>query len=97
MKRYARKSNAFIFREIAGELLLVPLRQKAGEAGNIFTLEGIGSQIWSWLEEARSVDELQAMIVEEYEVTQEQARQDSVMFLEQLGEIGAVEEIDSDG
>jgi hypothetical protein len=49
-----------------------------------FTITGVGSRLWELLSEDRSVDELVATIVDEYEVDPVTARRDTEAFLARL-------------
>ena len=42
-------------RQIAGEYILVPIRQSAGEVESIYTLNEVGTRIWELLDGQRSL------------------------------------------
>ncbi len=85
------KRNAdFVSREVADEMVLVPVTRDAADLVGIFTLNEVGAFIWGLLEEETTEDAVAAAICEEFEVSPEQARGDLGEFLAQLDEIGAL-------
>jgi hypothetical protein len=85
------KRNAdFVSREVADEMVLVPVTRDAADLVGIFTLNEVGAFIWGLLEEETTEDAVAAAICEEFEVSPEQAREDLSEFLAQLDEIGAL-------
>ncbi len=89
-KRRFAKDPSIVSRNIAGEQILVPIRQKAGEIESIFTLNEVASRIWELLDGEKQVEEIKNAIVEEFEVSQKEAEEDLLKFLQQLEEAGAV-------
>lgn len=66
-------------KEIAGESVLLNLN-----TGDFFGLNDIAACVWSWLQEPRSLDELEALLTAEFEVDSERARADLAEFLASL-------------
>ncbi len=89
-KRRFAKDPSIVSRNIAGEQILVPIRQKAGEIESIFTLNEVASRIWELLDGEMQVEEIKNAIVEEFEVSPNEAEEDLLKFLQQLEEAGAV-------
>ncbi len=89
-KRRFAKDPSIVSRNIAGEQILVPIRQKAGEIDSIFTLNEVASRIWELLDGEKQVEEIKNAIVEEFEVSPKEAEEDLLKFLQQLEEAGAV-------
>ena len=85
-----KKIKEFIKRDIAGETVLVPTGATAQEYNGMMTLEGIGGFVWDHIEEADSLDDLAAMITNEYEVDSETAKKDVKRFIQQLIDAGMV-------
>lgn len=85
------KRNAdFVSREVADEMVLVPVTRDAADLVGIFTLNEAGGFIWGLLEEETTEDQIAAAVCEEFEVSPEQAREDLAEFLAGLDEIGAL-------
>ncbi len=59
-------------------------------SGEVMMLNAIGSRIWELLDGTRTAQEIVRAIVSEYEVTEQQARQDVEEFLQKLMETGAL-------
>jgi hypothetical protein len=81
-------------RDVAGELLLVPLGVQTSEAthraADLYLVNGTGRLIWDALSEARSREELIRHLVETCEVDEHTAAADLDMFLKDLTALGAV-------
>ena len=58
-----RPDPAIVSREIAGETILVPIRQSARDLESIYTLDQVGSRIWELLDGQRSVAQVRDAIV----------------------------------
>jgi len=80
-----------VAREIAGEMILVPIRRNVGDLESIFTFNETASRVWSLIDGTRSVREIRDQIVTEFEVEPEEAGRDLVDLLAQLESVGVVE------
>ena len=76
----------FILREIAGDYVIVPTGKPALEFNGLITLNELGAFIWKKLQQDVTEDELIQVILEEYEVDEETARNDVEEFLNKLTE-----------
>lgn len=88
-----QKDPSIVFREIAGEMILVPIRQNVGDLESIYTLNETAARIWELIDGQRSVREIGDQIVEEFEVSAEEAERDLLELLAQLESFGAVERV----
>lgn len=86
------RSNNFIFRQIVEEMVLVPIRQNVAELDSIYTLNELGAFVWGRLESPRSYNEIEEAILADFDVDVETVRTDLKTFMEELAQIGAVEE-----
>ena len=77
-----------VVREIAGETFLVPIGEAARKFPGMFALNELGAFTYNKLEEADSIDELVDLICKEYDVSPEQARQDTQEFIKELTNMG---------
>jgi hypothetical protein len=89
-ERY-RKSPTIVTREIAGEVILVPIRQHVGDLDSVFTLNETASRIWALIDGQRSVCDIRDAIVAEFEVGEDEAEGDVIALIGQLEATGAVE------
>lgn len=75
-------------REIAGETILVPVGKAVYDSNGLFALNELGSFLWDLLPNAQSEEDLEAAVLEEYEVDEATARADIGEFLEKLRSMG---------
>ncbi len=79
-------------REIAGEVLLVPVRGKLAQLQQIFVLNPVGAYIWRQLDGERDLAQVHRGLVERFEVTGEEAEADLFEYLGTLEDAGLVVE-----
>lgn len=90
-KRLIKEPN-MVFRKIADEVILVPIRQNVGDLENIYTLNEVGARVWELLDGQRKVKEVKEILVDEFEVSPQEAEKDLMEYLQQLEKIEAVTE-----
>jgi methyltransferase-like protein len=88
-KKY-RRSEDFVYRKIQDETILVPIKDNVGDMGAIYNLNEVGAFIWEQLDGEKTLLDITNMIVEEFEVSPEQAQADLREFVSQLKEINAI-------
>jgi hypothetical protein len=88
-----RRSPAIVSRRIAGEAVLVPLRQHSSDLDNIYALNETAASAWELLDGAVRLQEILNHILEEYEIGPAQAEIDLLELMGRLLEIGAVEKV----
>jgi hypothetical protein len=88
-----RRTDQVVRREIAGEVLLVPVRGELAQLQQMFVLNPVGEFIWSRLDGERGVEALVAELVDAFEVSAEQAHSDIEAFLSRLSEAGLAHEV----
>ncbi|MCU0242080.1 MAG: PqqD family protein [Vicinamibacteria bacterium] len=88
-----KKDNDVVLRDLAGEQLLIPIRNSVAQMHAIFALTGIGVEIWKLLDGARTLGEVQAAIVARFEVSEETAWTDLRRFVAELEEGGLVRRV----
>src|SRR5438445_13435822 len=86
---YARDPD-FISRRIADEVIVLPIRKNLGDLESIYTLNDVAARIWELLDGRRTLREIRDVIVNEYQVTTEEATVDLERFVEHLSAIGAL-------
>jgi hypothetical protein len=84
---------AMVSRVIAGDLILVPIRKNVGDMESIYTLNETGARIWDLLDGRRSLAEVHAQMVAEFDIDSPQARQDLLELVQALREHGALVEV----
>ena len=78
-------------REIAGDVILVPVGQTVLENNGLFLLNEISGRIWELLQTGKSAEEIAAVLEEEYDAPAEVIRQDLEEFLDALVAHGILE------
>ena len=73
-----------IKREIAGDVILVPVGKTALDNNGLFILNEVGGFLWDRLEQAENKDDLVNAVLAEYEVDEATAVQDVDYFLDKL-------------
>ena len=87
LSRRYRKSPDLVFRHIADEFVLVPIRHDVADLEAVYTLGGVGARIWELLDGERDGHAILVQIVQEYDVPPDEAQADLIEF---LGEMEAV-------
>ena len=85
-----KKSDSIVFRKIADEFILVPIKKNVGDLESIYTLNEVAARIWELIDGKIKVKEIKNKIVEEFEVTPEEAEKDITEHLQQLEKIKAI-------
>jgi len=88
-KRFS-KDPSIVFRKVADEFILVPIKQKASDVESIYTMNDVASRIWELIDGKRSLKDIKEVIIKEFKVSPEEAEKDLVEFSKQLEKIGAV-------
>lgn len=91
---YARNEQV-VSRRIAGELILVPIRQSVADLEALYVPNEVGARVYELIDGARTLGEIVDAIVAEFEVTPETAEADVREFVAQLLEIHGIQEIPS--
>jgi hypothetical protein len=90
LDRIYKKSDSIVFRKIADEYILVPIRKNVGDLESIYTLNEVGARIWELVDGKTKISEIKERLVEEFEVTAEEAEKDILEYMQQLEEIKAI-------
>jgi len=76
--------------EVSGETVLLELSSE-----RYFGLDSVGTRIWQLLGEGRTIGEVLSLMLDEYDVSEEQLHADIMMLLEKLHEAGLIRPGDS--
>ena len=90
-----KKNENFVFRKIEDETILVPIKDNVGDMGSIYNLNEVAAFVWEQLDGKKSLRDIKHRLVEEYEVSAEEAEDDLSAYIAQLTEIEAVTRISS--
>jgi len=87
----------FILREIAGDYVLVPTGETAREFNGMVTLNPSAAFIWQHYEHTASLEELLALLLEEFDTDEATARADLITFTSELVQRGILAPQKEDG
>ena len=90
------KNPDMVNRKIADELILVPVRKQSADLNAIYLLNETAGFIWELIDQ-RSFEEIARIVNGAYDGGLETIQDDVRFFLEQLVQIGAVQEAIADG
>jgi methyltransferase-like protein len=88
-----RRSSNMVFREIAGELILVPIRRSADETDNIFVLNETGAAIWRMMDGKSTLEEIITSMLDEFEIDRETLSDDVTQYVNEMVASEALEEV----
>ncbi len=92
LNRVFNRRPEMVVREIAGEVLLVPVRGKLAQLQRIFVLNPVGAYIWQQLDGERDLEAILRGMVESFEVAGAEAEADLFEYLGALEDAGLVSE-----
>ena len=84
---YQRSKNV-VSRQIAGEMLVVPICGRVGDLASIYSFNETGSVLWSALEHPRSLESLTSLLCQSFDVEQESAQRDVYAFVHEMQAAG---------
>ena len=90
--RYRRNPD-FVFRQIADEMILVPIKQKLGDLESLYSLNATASRIWDLLNGTEDLADIRDVLASEFDIGNEDLTAHLFTFVEQLKEIDAVTEV----
>ena len=88
-QQYKRNAN-FVYRKIENETILVPIKNNVGDMSCIYNLNEVGAFIWERLDGEKTVNDILNMVVEEFDITAEDAKIDVYDYITDLKNIDAV-------
>ncbi|OGW64639.1 MAG: hypothetical protein A3H49_03345 [Nitrospirae bacterium RIFCSPLOWO2_02_FULL_62_14] len=86
------KSADFVQREVAGELLLIPLKRQLTDINSLYVLNETGAALWRLIDGKHTVQDIIQDLSGEYAVTLEQLTKDLDALIEDLLSIKAIQE-----
>lgn len=78
--------EGFVVRTVAAQTVAVPVGKRTTELHGVITLNESGCILWKALEKGADIEQLTALLAEQYEVEPDQAKRDVENFLESLRE-----------
>jgi hypothetical protein len=85
-----RRSESFVSRKVGDDIILVPVRAGVANLEAVFTMNAVGSAIWSRIDGTATVDDLARALADEFDVTAAVAATDVEEFVRLLADKGLV-------
>lgn len=90
------KDDNLMARNIAGETLIVPIRNSIGDLNSIYTLNEVGALIWQMIDKRTRVNQIVEAVSKEYDVTIDEAAQDVIELLDSMKAEGLIRPVEED-
>ena len=87
-----RIKDNYVLRQVADTWCVLPLAEETLNLNGMLTLNDSGAFLWRALEKGGSKEELVEAMLNEYDVTSEQAEADIEEFLDKLRNVGCLQE-----
>jgi hypothetical protein len=84
------KESDLVTRDVAGEIIIVPIKGHVGDLEGVFTLNELGTMIWELINGQTTGRELVEAVRNEYDVGAVEAEKDVVDFLRSLEDAGLI-------
>ena len=84
LRRTLKRNEDVITRDIAGETILVPIRNKLAHLKQIYVLNDVGAHIWQQLDGTRTLKVIHRSIVENFDVSDQEALEHLFEFVNDL-------------
>ena len=89
--RVYRKNSAFIAREIAGEIIIIPISREAHQLSAIYNLNNeVAVRIWKLINGKRTLSKIKEKILQEFDVQEQRLNKDLQEFISDLEKVGAI-------
>lgn len=82
----------FVLREVAGEIIVIPVGKTALNFNGMICINAVSAEIWKGLQEEKTKGEILENILQEFDVSREEATADLDIFLHQLRENNLLED-----
>jgi hypothetical protein len=92
-RRVYRRNPDMVYREVAGEMILVPIHHRAGEEDSIYVLNTTGARAWELADGNRTLDGMADIMEDEFDVDRDTLLGDLVAWASEMLEAGALEEV----
>jgi coenzyme PQQ synthesis protein D (PqqD) len=92
--QHGEEGRTFVTRRIGGETLIVPIASHVAELDSIYVLNDVGARIWDLLESPTTIDRIAEILVRDFEVSRDRARDDAAEFVGTLDERGMIRAVE---
>ena len=87
---YAKATNC-VTRNVAGETIIVPVRDHVGDLDSVYTLNEVGTLIWDLIDDETSFGQIVEAVCGAFDIGPEEAEKDTAEFLGSLQEAGLIQ------
>lgn len=84
IKALSQLKSKFVAREVGNELVLVPLSGNVAQMTSLFTLNETARFVWDNLNDTNTIEDIQSLMLSEFEVDAATANADIEAFLNRL-------------
>lgn len=77
-----------VFRKIADEFVLVPIRRRAVDLKSVYTLNAVGAFVWEQIDGSRDAACIAGRVADEFDVDPARAEKDVAEILTQFTALG---------
>ena len=88
------RNEHIVTREILGETLLVPISAAVADMDNIFALNDTGAFVWHRLDGALTLAEIRESLLDEFDVSAEQAWEDIRALADELLDAALIKKVE---
>ena len=81
----------FILREIAGEIVLIPINEMSRKYNGLISMNEVSKTLWNCLQQDTDRDALVEALLQDFDVDKEVAEKDVDAFLKKLSRMGILE------
>jgi hypothetical protein len=92
-KRIFCKDPSIVARQIAGEMILVPIRQTVDNLSSIYLLNETALFAWQLMDGTLSLGEIRLCMIQEFDVDEVQVGQDLLGLVTDLEKLGALKKV----
>lgn len=85
-----KKNPDIVTRKIEDETILMPLYKISEEIDSIYTLNDVAARIWELIDGKMDLVKIKKILLEEFDVTEEELNKKLIIFLKDLEEIKAI-------
>ena len=93
LEKVYRRNPDIVYREIAGEFILVPIHHRAGEVDSIYVLNETGARAWELMDGCRTLDDIIDRMVDVFDVDRKTLKADLMVYIDEMVVSGALEEV----
>ncbi|HEX2970324.1 MAG TPA: PqqD family protein [Bacteroidales bacterium] len=84
LKSILSHSPSIVTRKTGNEYVLVPVSNNIADMNRVYTLNETGAFIWEQIDGKKTIEEVIEALTSEYEISEEEARNDVFEFIENL-------------